>query len=173
MTTVLLAQWGRSTWICNLNIIYFHAVKHTRWEVQRLPSDLFPDSFSHYCESLHHNLSWLTPPMGHCVNGHGYAHKNTGGLLWFYTYSVHSKWMCLQTLHPSIGQVFLSSPVSFSFEPLYLLVLDTPLVMALIYPGNLSTHCILSSICLVSCRAEINSNNNVLGHKSSISSQFR
>lgn len=45
MTTVLLAQLGRSTWVCNLNIIYFRVVKHTRWEVQRLPSDLFPDFF--------------------------------------------------------------------------------------------------------------------------------
>lgn len=78
-----------------------------------------------------------------------------------------------QALQTSIGQVFLSNPVSFDFEPMYLLVLDTPLVVALIYPGNLSTHGTLRSICLLSCRVEINSNSNVLGHKSSISSQFR
>lgn len=36
-----------------------------------------------------------------------------------------------QALQPSIGQIFLSNPVSFDFEPLYLLVLDTPPVVAL------------------------------------------
>lgn len=45
MTTVLLAQLGWSMRECNPNIIYFNVVKYTRWEVQRLPSDLLPDFF--------------------------------------------------------------------------------------------------------------------------------